>query len=75
MKVKLFIHHTLEGVEEQVNQWLSHREVSICHITQSQSEKAGKFVFVLSIFYETGKASMLSDCFVSKNEEKISVGR
>ena len=51
LKVKLFVHNTLEGVEETVNHWLKEHPVHISHITQSQCERQGRFVFVLSLFY------------------------
>lgn len=52
MEVKMFIQHSLDAVEEKVNEWLSQNQVSIQHITQSQCERQGKFVFVMSVFYE-----------------------
>ena len=51
LKVKLFVHSTLDGVEETVNHWLEANPVQISHITQSQCERQGRFVFVLSVFY------------------------
>jgi hypothetical protein len=52
MEVKMFIHHTLDTVEKNVNEWLSQNKISIQHITQSQCERQGKFVFVMSVFYQ-----------------------
>ncbi|MFL5772567.1 MAG: hypothetical protein ACJ75F_05385 [Flavisolibacter sp.] len=52
MEVKMFIHHTLDMVEKNVNDWLAQTKISIRHITQSQCERQGKFVFVMSVFYE-----------------------
>ena len=52
MKVKVFVHHAFENVEEVMNEWIKDCSVKIHHVTQSQSEKQGKFVFVLSVFYE-----------------------
>ncbi len=51
MQVKLFVHNSLEEVETGLNQWLSSQEIQIRHIVQSQSEKQGRFVFVISVFY------------------------
>ena len=51
LKVKLFVHNTLEGVEETVNHWLEENPIHISHISQSQCERQGRFVFVLSVFY------------------------
>ncbi len=55
MKVKMFIRHTLDDIENEVNDWLENQTFRIYHITQSQCEKQGKFVFVMSVFYETIK--------------------
>jgi hypothetical protein len=52
MKVKLFIHHNVEEVEKAFNEWMEKHSVQVCHITQSQSEKQGRFVFVLSVFFQ-----------------------
>ena len=53
MKVKMFIYHSLEGAEREMNEWMAGRNVRICHVTQSQSEKQGKFVFVVSLFFSS----------------------
>jgi hypothetical protein len=53
MKVKMFVRHSLEEVEHEVNEWMDQRYIRIRHVTQSQCEKQGKFVFVISLFYET----------------------
>jgi hypothetical protein len=53
MKVKMFVRHSLEDVESRVNEWMEQNNVRISHVAQSQCEKQGKFVFVLSVFYET----------------------
>jgi hypothetical protein len=52
LKVKMFVSHALEGVEECINEWLAQEAAKICHVTQSQSERQGKFVFVIAVFYE-----------------------
>jgi hypothetical protein len=52
LKVKMFIHNTLAEVEDAVNGWLAAQNITISHIAQSQSEKQGKFYFVLSVFYK-----------------------
>jgi len=51
MQVKLFVHNSLEEVEAGLNHWLSAQEIQIRHVVQSQSEKQGRFVFVISVFY------------------------
>ena len=53
MKVKMFVRHSLEDLEKEVNEWIERQEIRIGHVTQSQCEKQGKFVFVISVFYET----------------------
>lgn len=52
LKVKLFIRHALDDVERDVNEWMEQNDIRICHVTQSQSEKQGRFVFVISVFYQ-----------------------
>lgn len=51
MEVKLFVHQSAKEAEETVNQWLADNKVEIEYITQSQSEQAGRFVFIISVFY------------------------
>ncbi|HJW17035.1 MAG TPA: hypothetical protein VJ499_07940 [Flavisolibacter sp.] len=51
LKMKLFTESTHSLVETRVNEWLQHHNVSIAHIGQSQSEKGGKFLFTISLFY------------------------
>jgi hypothetical protein len=51
LKVKMFIHNTVDTVENEVNQWIAANDIEPCHITQSQSEKQGRFVFVMSVFF------------------------
>ncbi|MBD0284811.1 MAG: hypothetical protein ICV79_05220 [Flavisolibacter sp.] len=53
MKMKMFIDKDPLIVEAGVNEWLQQHDVHIKHITQSQSEKNGKFVFVVSLYYYT----------------------
>ena len=49
----MFIHHSLEEVERLVNEWLGSAPGHVHHVVQSQSEKGGKFYFVLSVIYES----------------------
>jgi len=51
MEVKTFIADDPKNVEKDVNEWLTTNNVSIHHIGQSQSERNGRFVFVISVFY------------------------
>jgi hypothetical protein len=52
LQMKMFIHHDLKEAEKAIGQWLQHQDVIIHHISQSQSEKGGQFLFVMSVFYE-----------------------
>jgi hypothetical protein len=51
LKMKLFTESTHSLVETKVNEWLQHHSVTVTHIGQSQSEKGGKFLFTISLFY------------------------
>ncbi len=51
MEVKIFVHQSAKEAEREVNKWMEQNNVSIQYIGQSQSEKSGKFVFVISVFY------------------------
>ena len=50
-QLKLFVFTEMSGVEEKVNEWLSENDVFLLHMNQSQCEKGGKFLFVLSLVY------------------------
>jgi hypothetical protein len=50
-QVKMFVHNNPKDAEKTVSQWLRENDVIIHHIAQSQSEKAGSFVFVITLFY------------------------
>ena len=51
-QVKMFIFQTPETAEESLQSWLMQNNVEIDHIVQSQSERNGKFLFIVSIFYK-----------------------
>jgi hypothetical protein len=51
LRLKVFSAHEPGIVEQMVNQWLSTQNVSVRHTGQSQSEKSGRFVFTISLFY------------------------
>ena len=51
VQVKMFVHNNLKDAERDIAQWLKENDVIIRHIAQSQSEKGGSFVFVMSLFY------------------------
>jgi hypothetical protein len=47
----MFVHSNPKDAEKAIAQWLKENDVIIHHIAQSQSEKGGSFVFVLTLFY------------------------
>ncbi len=51
MEVKMFIENKPEIAQTKINEWLAEEAITIDHITQSQSERNGNFVFVISVFY------------------------
>jgi hypothetical protein len=54
MEVKLFVAENPQLAESQVNDWLQTNPARVHHVGQSQSEKNGRFVFVISIYYTKG---------------------
>ena len=52
MELKVFVSSDFLSVEKNVNDWLEANPVLVHHIGQSQSERNGKFVFTISLFYE-----------------------
>jgi len=50
-RLKTFVFNNITEAEEKVNYWLQNNEVTIEHLVQSQCEKGGAFVFVISIMY------------------------
>lgn len=51
LEVKMFVNNRPIDAEKQVSQWLKENDVTIHHTAQSQSEKNGSFVFVITLFY------------------------
>lgn len=51
LEVKMFEYNQPKEAEKAVSQWLKENDVTIHHIVQSQSEKNGSFVFVITLFY------------------------
>jgi len=49
--MKVFTAAAISQVEKEVNTWLQTQEVKLLHVTQSQSEQGGRFVFTVSLFY------------------------
>jgi hypothetical protein len=60
MEVMMFVCNNPQQAEKEVGQWLAHNPVTITHITQSQSERGGAFVFVLSLFYSRNSVPVAS---------------
>lgn len=50
-RVKMFVHTDPRAAETELAAWLEEESPVIEHVTQSQSEKAGRFVFVITVFY------------------------
>jgi hypothetical protein len=50
-EVKMFVYNNPKEAEKALSQWLKENDVTIHHIAQSQSEKNGSFVFVITLFY------------------------
>lgn len=48
-RLKTFVFNNIAEAEEKVNHWLQNNEVTIDHLVQSQCEKGGAFLFVISI--------------------------
>jgi hypothetical protein len=51
LEVKSFVSDHPETVEKNINEWLQLNSVMVQHVGQSQSERNGRFVFVITIFY------------------------
>jgi hypothetical protein len=64
MQMKMFIHNDPEVVESQVNNWLGEFDLEVCHVTQSQCERQGRLLFVISVYYNQAikKMSEVSIC-------------
>jgi len=54
MELKLFVAENPQLAESQVNDWLQTNPAKVHHVGQSQSEKNGRFLFVISIYYSKG---------------------
>jgi hypothetical protein len=50
-QIKMFVHNNPKEAEKAIGEWLQENDVRIHHIAQSQSEKGGNFVFVITLFY------------------------
>jgi hypothetical protein len=48
----MFVNNDPKEAEKNISQWLSQNDVHVRHITQSQSEKGGHFVLIVSLYYE-----------------------
>ena len=55
MGVKMFILNEPSEAEQAVADWLAANRVEICHVTQSQSERNGRFLFIVSLFYQPAR--------------------
>ena len=57
LEIKMFIHNDPKEAEKAVSFWLNQNNINIHHITQSQCEKGGNLVFVLSLFYSKNESN------------------
>lgn len=51
MEAKIFVHDSAEAAEKELNNWLENNPVKLEYVGQSQSERSGRFVFIISLFY------------------------
>jgi hypothetical protein len=52
MQLRMFVSNDPKEAEKNISQWLSQNYVHVRHVTQSQSEKGGHFVLIVSLYYE-----------------------
>jgi hypothetical protein len=52
MQLRMFVSNDPKEAEKNISQWLGQNDVRVRHITQSQSEKGGHFVLIVSLYYE-----------------------
>lgn len=53
MKVKVFIYQSPERMEDEINEWIAREGVCVRHVTQSQGEKQGRFLLVVTVFFDS----------------------
>jgi hypothetical protein len=53
MQVKMLTAASVELVEKELNHWLSLNNVTVQHVGQSQCERNGNLLIVLSVFYKS----------------------
>ena len=51
MQVKMFVHADPKSSEAEVNNWLGSQIVQVHHIGQSQCERNGNLLFLITVFY------------------------
>lgn len=51
MQVKIFSGNNIQDAEMQVNEWLAINNWNVHYIGQSQCERNGSLLFVISVFY------------------------
>lgn len=62
MKMKMFIENSPDSVQDEVNKWLNEQDVKLCHVVQSQCERQGRFVLIISVFYELKNTEVKREC-------------
>lgn len=48
----MFQHKDPTEVERELAGWLEQNDITIQHLAQSQSERGGNFIFVLTVIYQ-----------------------
>jgi hypothetical protein len=56
VEMKVFVDRDPIAVQHSVNNWLKANNVTIQHYGQSQSEKNGNFVFIVTLLYTPSPA-------------------
>jgi hypothetical protein len=51
MEVKMFIFKQADNAEPSINEWLKENKVKVQYISQSQCERNGGLLLIVSIFY------------------------
>ena len=55
----MFVADNLPAAEQEVNEWLQGISAAVRHVSQSQCERNGRFLFVISIYYTSENAGCL----------------
>ena len=53
VKAKMFAGNNFEQIEKAVNDWLNRQNIIVQHIGQSQCERNGNLLLLITIFYNS----------------------